>query len=45
MCTKFWFENLNGIDHLEDLNVNSKIIKAYLREIRWGLTGLIWLSD
>jgi hypothetical protein len=35
MYTVFWFENLKGRGHWEDLRVNGKIIsRMYPREIR-----------
>jgi hypothetical protein len=30
MHTKFWLENLNGRDHLEDLGAHRKIISEWI---------------
>jgi hypothetical protein len=31
----FWLENLKGRNHLEDLDVDGKIIFMHLREVGW----------
>jgi hypothetical protein len=45
MFTKFWSENLNGRDHLEDLAVDGKIILEWILKKQVGRvwTGFIWL--
>jgi hypothetical protein len=45
MHTKFWLENLKGMDHAEDIGVDGKItleriLEKYVRKV-W--TGCIWL--
>jgi len=40
MCIVFWFENLKGIDHLEDCRWEGNI-RIDLREIRWE--GVNWI--
>jgi hypothetical protein len=32
MLTTFWFENLEGTNHLEDLGVDGRIIKMISQE-------------
>jgi hypothetical protein len=42
--TKFWWENLKGMDHLEYLGVDRRIILQWILEKSGGKvwTGLIW---
>jgi len=45
MNTIFWLENQKGRDHLEDLDVNGKIMLEWILG-KWGVkmwTGFIWL--
>jgi hypothetical protein len=35
MHTIFWFENLQGRDHSEDLTVDRRIFIRVIREIGW----------
>jgi hypothetical protein len=45
MCTKFWSENIKGIEHLEgtgkDGNITSEFILGKQGEKLWN--GFIWL--
>jgi hypothetical protein len=46
MHTTFWLENLKGRDHLEDLDIDEKIILERILG-KWGgrvWTGFIWLK-
>jgi hypothetical protein len=39
MIKKFWSENVNGRDHLENLGVDGKLLSEYIFE-RYG--GKLW---
>jgi hypothetical protein len=41
MPTIFWLENLKGIHHLKELDVDGDNIRLDIREIRWG--GVAWM--
>jgi len=42
MHTEFWFENMKGRDHLEDLGIDGIIIiRMDLREMGWE--GVDWM--
>jgi hypothetical protein len=45
MHTKFWTENLQGRDHLEDLEPEGRVILAWILGIKGAKawTGRIWL--
>jgi len=44
MCTQFWFENLKGRDHSEDLGIDGKVILEWILGKGWkGYTGFVWL--
>jgi hypothetical protein len=45
MYAEFWLENMRGRDHLEDLDIDERIIlKWFLRKQGWrAWIGLIWL--
>jgi hypothetical protein len=32
MCTKYWFENLKGSDHLEDVSADERITLDWIFE-------------
>jgi hypothetical protein len=32
ICTKFWWKNLNGRDHLDDIHINERIILKWILE-------------
>jgi len=40
--TKCWSENLNGIDYLEDLDVDGRIVLWIVKEIGWE--GVDWIQ-
>jgi hypothetical protein len=39
MCKKFWSQNIYGRDHLEDLDIDGKIILEWILG-KWG--GKLW---
>jgi hypothetical protein len=41
MQTKFWFENLKGRDHLEDLSIDGKLILEWILGKQWE--GVDWM--
>jgi hypothetical protein len=45
MYTKFWWKNLKGGDHAEDLGVDGDNIRIDLREIGWGGVDCIHLAQ
>jgi len=43
MHTKFWFENLEGTDHLQDLHIDGKIISEWILGKNYRKrSGFIW---
>jgi hypothetical protein len=46
MLTKFWFENLKGRDHSEDLDIDERMISEWILGKLCGKVwpGHIWLS-
>ena len=45
MCSGFWWGQLSEINHLEDFDVDRKIILKWILK-EWGgeaWTGLVWL--
>jgi len=45
MPARFRWDNLTERDHLEDLNINVRILKCiFMKSIMRAVTALIWLS-
>jgi hypothetical protein len=45
MHTKFWSENLEGRDPLEDLDTDRKIMRMHLRETWWEHVNWMHLAQ
>jgi hypothetical protein len=43
VCTQFWSENLKGIEHLGDLDVDGRIILKWLLNVGMIWIGFVWL--